>query len=48
MNKSVRFNFSYEMMMYINVLYINIKFRVFSQDYSSLIIYLNYNCLKFL
>jgi len=46
MNKSVRFNFSYEVMMYVNMLYTDIKFRVFSQDYSFLIIYLNYNCLK--
>ncbi len=46
MNKSVEFDFSYEVMMYINVLYINVKFRVLNQNYSFLIIYLNYNCLK--
>ncbi len=48
MNKSVKFNFFYEVMMYINVLYINVKFRILNQDYSFLIVYLNYNCLKFL
>ncbi len=48
MNKSVKFNFSYKVMMYVNVLYTDIKFRILSQDYSFLIIYLNYNCLKFL
>ncbi len=46
MNKSAEFDFSYEMMMYINVLHINVKFRVLNQDYSFLIIYLNCNCLK--
>jgi len=46
MNKSVRFNFFYEVIMYINVLHINVKFRILNQDYSFLIIYLNYNCLK--
>jgi len=28
MNKSVEFDFFYEMMMYINVLYINMKFKI--------------------
>jgi len=46
MNKSVKFNFSYEMMMYVNVLYTDVKFRIFSQNYSFLIIHLNYDCLK--
>jgi len=46
MNKLMKFNFFYEVMMYINILYINIKFRVLSQDYSFLIIYSNYNCFK--
>ncbi len=48
MNKSAEFDFSYKMMMYINVLHTDIKFRIFSQDYSFLIVYLNCNCLKFL
>ncbi len=48
MNKSAEFDFSYKVMMYINVFYINIKFRVLNQDYSFLIVYLNYNCFKFL
>jgi len=46
MNKSVRFDFSYEVMTYINVFCFNIKFRILSQDYSFLIVYLNYDCLK--
>jgi len=46
MNKFTEFDFFYEVMMYINVLYINIKFRVLSQDYSFLIIHLNYNYFK--
>ncbi len=46
MNKSAEFNFFYEVMMYVNVLCTDIKFRVFNQDYSFLIIHLNYNCLK--
>ncbi len=48
MNKSVRFDFSYEVMMYINVLCTNIKFRVFSQNYSFLIVHSNCNCFKLL
>ncbi len=48
MNKSAEFNFSYKVMMYINVFCFNVKFRILNQDYSFLIIYLNYNCLKFL
>jgi len=46
MNKSAEFNFSYEVMMYVNVLYTDIKFRIFSQNYNFLIIYLNYNYSK--
>ncbi len=46
MNKSTEFDFSYEVMIYINVLHTDMKFRIFSQDYSFLIIYLNYNCFK--
>jgi len=37
MNKSAEFNFSYEVMMYVNVLHIDIKFRIFSQNYNFLI-----------
>ena len=48
MNKSVRFDFFYEVMIYINVLCTDIKLRVFSQSNSFLIVYLNYNCLKLL
>jgi len=46
MNKLAEFDFSYEVMIYINVLYINVKFRVLNQSNSSLIVYLNHNCLK--
>jgi len=48
MNKSAEFNFFYEVMMYVNVLCINVKFRILSQDYSFLIVHLNCNCLKLL
>jgi len=48
MNKSAEFDFSYEVMMYVNVLCINMKFRILSQDYSSLIVHLNYNCSELL
>ncbi len=48
MNKSVRFNFFYKVMMYVNVLYTDMKFRILNQDYSFLIIHLNCNCLKLL
>ncbi len=46
MNKSVRFDFSYKVMMYINVFYSNVKLRILSQSNSFLIVSLNYNCLK--
>ncbi len=46
MKKSAEFDFFYEVMMYINVLCTDVKFRIFSQNYSSLIVYLNCNCLK--
>ncbi len=48
MNKSVKFNFSYEVMMYVNVLCTDVKFRVLSQSNSFLIVHLNCDCLKFL
>jgi len=48
MNKSAEFNFSNEVMMYVNVLCTDVKFRILSQDYSFLIVHLNCNCLKFL
>ena len=48
MNKSAEFDFSYKVMIYVNVLCIDIKFRVFNQDYSFLIVHLNCNCLKLL
>jgi len=44
MNKSAEFDFSYEVMMYVNVLCIDMKFRIFSQDYSFLIVHLNCDC----
>ncbi len=47
-NKFMRFNFSYKVMMYVNVLCTDIKFKVFSQDYNFLIVHLNCNCLKYL
>jgi len=47
-NKSAEFNFSYEVMMYVNVLHTDMKFRILSQDYSFLIVYLNCDCSKFL
>ncbi len=46
MNKSVRFDFSYKVMIYVNVFCFNIKFRVLNQSNSSLIVHLNCNCLK--
>jgi len=48
MNKSAKFDFSYEEMTYVNVFHFNIKLRVFDQSNSSLIVYLNHNCLKLL
>jgi len=47
MNKSAEFDFFYEVMMYINVFYTDMKFRILNQDYSFLIVHLNYDCLKF-
>ncbi len=44
MNKLAEFNFSYEVMMYVNVLYINMKLKVLNQSNSFLIIHLNHNC----
>ncbi len=46
MNKSAEFNFSYKVMMYINVFHSNMKLRVLDQSNSSFIVYLNCNCLK--
>ncbi len=46
MNKSAEFNFSYKMMIYVNVFCSDIKLRVFNQSNNFLIIYLNYDCLK--
>jgi len=46
MNKSAEFDFSYEVMMYVNVFHSDIKLRVFNQSNSFLIVHLNHNCLK--
>ncbi len=46
MNKSAEFDFFYKVMIYINILHTNMKFKVLNQDYNFLIVYLNYNCLK--
>ncbi len=48
MNKSAEFDFSYEVMIYVNVLHTDIKLRVLNQSNSFLIVYLNCNCLKLL
>jgi len=48
MNKSAEFNFSYKVMIYINVFHSNIKLRVLNQSNSFLIIYLNHNYSEFL
>ncbi len=44
MNKFAEFDFSYKVMMYVNVFCSDMKLRVLDQSNSFLIIYLNYNC----
>ncbi len=46
MNKSAEFNFSYKVMIYVNVFCSDIKLRILNQSNSLLIIHLNCNCLK--
>jgi len=41
MNKSAEFDFSYEVMIYVNVFHFNIKLKVLSQSNNFLIVHLN-------
>jgi len=46
MNKSAEFNFSYKVMIYVNVFCFNVKLRILNQSNSFLIVHLNHDCLK--
>jgi len=48
MNKSAEFDFSYKVMIYVNVFHSNVKLRVLNQNNNFLIVHLNCNCSKFL